>query len=483
MGMDHDRLIAIKSGGQNLRQLTDFCREIVAKGITDEFDDDDDLLYGKDDDDLHHPFAVTDRAIPNPFASGGVAAEKLNPVMKAAAMSHRMIEFPVSSGNSHRVKEVDKKEVVDLELKKAIEAPKPKYLEIEKEDFAEAAMLALEAPKKEPEKSKDEIEAEKILKINQSNPLGVIMFGGAVPDKPLAITMQELNEAKEEATATKIMKIEEKTTDFLAELKSASQFKDPLLPEGRIKKVVDDKVFDPVIAPDKDISAIIKSRLDATKKLEESPNDSEALKKLYDAQKMMSKWAESKNKPGQFTGHTGAKILSHAELSTGIQAWAKQEQFLNAKKVTGGFGEFLLKKMGWTEGDGLGKHRSGEVDPLMLDIKMDKKGLMSSEEQVKKGNRSSTGLTLTACKDLSHKHPVSGLLELSTKRKWGPPQFVQIFDCGPAHKKQYIFKVVVNGQDFQPTVASDNKKKAKADAATAALQQLGLLPIDPNNPL
>ena len=30
--MDHDRLIAIKSGGQNLRQLTDFCREIVAKG-------------------------------------------------------------------------------------------------------------------------------------------------------------------------------------------------------------------------------------------------------------------------------------------------------------------------------------------------------------------------------------------------------------------------------------------------------------------
>ena len=60
---------------------------------------------------------------------------------------------------------------------------------------------------------------------------------------------------------------------------------------------------------------------------------------------------------------------------------------------------------------------------------------------------------------------------------------MQIFDRGPAHKKQYIFKVVVNGQDFQPTVASDNKKKAKADAATAALQQLGLLPIDPNNPL
>ena len=58
----------------------------------------------------------------------------------------------------------------------------------------------------------------------------------------------------------------------------------------------------------------------------------------------------------------------------GVQAWAKAEQFTNAKKVTGGFGEFLLKKMGWNEGDGLGKNRSGDVDPLSLDIKTDKRG-------------------------------------------------------------------------------------------------------------
>ena len=54
-------------------------------------------------------------------------------VMKAAAMSHRMIEFPVSSGNSHRVKEADVKEVIE-----PIPDTKPKYLEIEKiekEDF------------------------------------------------------------------------------------------------------------------------------------------------------------------------------------------------------------------------------------------------------------------------------------------------------------------------------------------------------------
>ena len=67
--------------------------------------------------------------------------------------------------------------------------------------------------------------------------------------------------------------------------------------------------------------------------------------------------------------------------------------------------------------------------------------------------------------------------------KWGPPNFVQLFEVGPAHKKQYIFKVTVNGQEFQPTIASENKKKAKADAATVCLQKLGLLFVDPNNPL
>ena len=66
--------------------------------------------------------------------------------MKAAAMSHRMIEFPVSSGNSHRVKEADVKEVIG-----PIPDTKPKYLEIEqekekeKEDFTGMKTLKIKA--------------------------------------------------------------------------------------------------------------------------------------------------------------------------------------------------------------------------------------------------------------------------------------------------------------------------------------------------
>ena len=34
----------------------------------------------------------------------------------------------------------------------------------------------------------------------------------------------------------------------------------------------------------------------------------------------------------------------------------------------------MLRKMGWSDGEGLGKDKKGDVDPLTLDIKMDKKG-------------------------------------------------------------------------------------------------------------
>ena len=54
----------------------------------------------------------------------------------------------------------------------------------------------------------------------------------------------------------------------------------------------------------------------------------------------------------------------------------------------------MLKKMGWEEGDGLGRNKHGEVDPLTLDIKFDKKGLTAAEEE--KGGR---GVSLLFFKD------------------------------------------------------------------------------------
>lgn len=95
--------------------------------------------------------------------------------------------------------------------------------------------------------------------------------------------------------------------------------------------------------------------------------------------------------------------MSKGELNLGLQCWAKAEQFNNAEKVKGGFGEFMLKKMGWKDGEGLGRFKSGDVNPLTLDIKFDKKGLMAAEETKRKGDV----VTMHACKDLSGKKVLS----------------------------------------------------------------------------
>lgn len=44
------------------------------------------------------------------------------------------------------------------------------------------------------------------------------------------------------------------------------------------------------------------------------------------------------------------------------------------------------------------------------------------------------------------------------------------------HNAIIIFQVKVNGTDYQPSIASNNKKLAKAQCATVCLQELGLVP-------
>lgn len=73
------------------------------------------------------------------------------------------------------------------------------------------------------------------------------------------------------------------------------------------------------------------------------------------------------------------------------------------------------------------------------------------------------------------KHPVSALSELCSKRKWGQADYKLISDAGPPSSKNFLFMVTVNGQDFSPLSPSPNKKNAKAQAATVALQKLGLI--------
>lgn len=80
------------------------------------------------------------------------------------------------------------------------------------------------------------------------------------------------------------------------------------------------------------------------------------------------------------------------------------------------------------------------------------------------------------------KHPVSLLGELSAKRKFGAPFYELVMQEGPSHQRQFLFKVTINGQSYQPNTTSLNKKEAKSAAAKYALQTMGYLSDAPTTP-
>ncbi|KAI4885653.1 hypothetical protein NFI96_027542 [Prochilodus magdalenae] len=229
-----------------------------------------------------------------------------------------------------------------------------------------------------------------------------------------------------------------------------------------------DSVFPEAPSQPVDITLAVSERAVAQKRLAENPFDINAMCMLNRAQEQVDAWAQSNTIPGLFTGSTGAQVLSSEELSnSGPQAWIKKDQFLRAAPVSGGMGELLMRKMGWRAGEGLGKHREGTVEPIVIDFKTDRKGLVAEGEKTQKSGN------LVVMKDLLGKHPVSALMELCNKKKWAQPEFVMVLHSGPDHRKNFLFKVVVNGCDYQPQTASPNKKHAKAMAATVALQAMG----------
>ena len=412
MGMDQDRLISMKAGGSSLDELTKFCKELAKKGLADQ--DRIEMLAESESDseeEFHHPFMVKDKPLPNPITMLiGEQKETLTPTARAVAKSQRMLEFPVSSGNAHRTKEPEKKGDDDgigewepvkttNTLSELARPALPAPIDLKDEDDE---MLKFHEQMEQEEKELREEAAKTLWTLNEEDkditvPKGKDFFKPADPvveldEKQLA----DIERLKPKPTGLATVLSKTSAPLALPAPKEPSLTKERDLAEPQMS-ADPNKVFDLVKGPAVDIGTIVSRRLNAMRKLQSNPSDAEALAEMYEAQQMMSDWAGSKNKPGQFVGSTGARVLSKGELNLGLQCWAKADQFTNAEKVKGGFGEFMLKKMGWKDGEGLGRFKSGDVNPLTLDIKFDKKGLMAAEE-TKKGKEV---VTMTACKDLS----------------------------------------------------------------------------------
>jgi len=146
-----------------------------------------------------------------------------------------------------------------------------------------------------------------------------------------------------------------------------------------------------------------------------------------------------------------------------------QSQFKNAEKIKDGVGLQLLLKMGWKEGTGLGKNNGGLIEPIIPSLKFDTRGLASKEERAPKVPLQ----LISATQGSDAKNPVSMLQEHCAKKKWALPLYELIQSDGPSHRPHFLMRVTVNGVEYQPAIASPNKKQAKALAAAVCLQSFG----------
>ncbi|XP_063381611.1 protein Son isoform X2 [Cydia fagiglandana] len=416
-------MAAIQSGGKSVDELTDFCKHLSKKEALGELSSvsshDEDMSENEDTLAFHHPFLVKEKApIVMNIRGGAPLPIKTNP-LPIANKEELRLQFPVSSGSQHREKASEwvpvsppKKDMQVAKLNSKTTAAKPAAIAPAETAVTKAAPLALPAPP----------------------------AAAPAPAPPPYM--------KGFTTGTQLASVPT-----------------PALPAPG------PQAYPPGIEPPKviDVASIVSQKLLMIRK-EQEQNELSTTRGFG--------WS---TKAGQFTGSTGAQILTPKELASGTQAWAKKDQLMRAAPVGGGMGMHLLQKMGWTPGQGLGKEGTGTLQPLLLEVKLDTRGLQAKEEVSTRNNkgmkvqrqprRGGAAPALVA----GGKHPVSLLGEYCSKQKLGPPEYNLCFECGPDHKKNFLFKVRVAGVEYQPAVASANKKQAKADAAQLALQKLGIV--------
>ncbi|XP_044016517.1 protein Son isoform X2 [Aphidius gifuensis] len=268
-------IAAIQAGGKSVDELIDFCKSLSKSEALGELSSVSSDEGGGSDTgrNFHHPFLLKERPnsiVMNIRDSKQIPTKTFQERTTESSTTLRL-QFPVSSGQQHRKTENEWVEVVPTPPVQ-IEKPKPK------KPFVPAS-----TPTPTPQKF------EIIPPVNfvDNNP----MINSQILPVPAPMPV--------------------------------TTFPTPasLLPGP--------SVFPQPVAENVDIGSIVSQRLAAMRKLQDNPNDVQALNQMYHAQNGMKYWAESKQMPGQFTGSTGAKVLTPAELTSGYQAWARKTIKIN----------------------------------------------------------------------------------------------------------------------------------------------------------
>ena len=85
---------------------------------------------------------------------------------------------------------------------------------------------------------------------------------------------------------------------------------------------------------------------------------------------------DSNEIPGKFKRDiSGIKLLTPDQLEGYHKAWVRKDYLMKAEPISSGIGVKLMEKMGWKSGEGLGKYNEGPLEPIKVEVKVDRKGL------------------------------------------------------------------------------------------------------------
>ncbi|XP_001359575.2 protein SON [Drosophila pseudoobscura] len=479
-------LIKMRYGGRTVQDLTDFCKKISSGDALSDLSSDEESDTDKNGNAkaFHHPFQLKEREpIVMHIRNSTPILPRREDQTKAITM-----QFPVSSGQEHRKTETwvpvgRRDSLTPLPSLPPAKQSTNIFQDIQKNVFAKSIP---QLEKQEPAfKSIGATALEASTSTSTPSPVtGPAPVPAPVPPpRPEPVPAPVIASTPAPIPFVPEVPIPSATTPVTPSRSAATQHHSShsasIFPESGPLSM--------------DVSSIITQRLSAIRRLQTNPTDCEAIKMMHNAQRDMSSWASSKHLPGQFTGSTGAHVMKAHELNSGPQLWVRRDQLTSTKPVTGGMGMALLQKMGWKPGEGLGRCKTGSLQPLLLDVKLDKRGLVSREDiklqpprpaagQRKNKDRGCGGVGggpsgqgVAPMVVTVDKHPVCVLNELTSKNRWTPPQYILQQESGPSHIRSFLFSVEINGQSYTPDRPCNNKKEAKLNAAKLCLESLGIL--------
>lgn len=418
--------IAIRAGGMTLEQLTEKCQDI-SKGKADVMD-----LLGRGEVELmNHPFDPRKQgevdynwAGERDFSLHNNARTNQLAITAGKSKDELVREFPISSGTSHRKKE---------------DALEDIYGKWESANSADAAADLAERMRKRQE----------MLGEDEG------YFGNSWQPAPMGLGQKGL---------------EEKGIGFAEELQNPNG--PNIILANKDEQVFDDPKTSYIMT---EMDKLMKQKAELERQVQKAPNDLQLIAQMYTIEEKLQAWARKRDAPGEWSGGTDApRLLTRDELEgQGKEAWATADMFEGAQEVQG-VGRRLLEKMGWSDGQALGKLGVGDVEPLVIDFKLDRRGLNAIDE-VHKGQKAKLELRASTqpLNILSGKHPVSAINEVCQKRRWPLPTWTTI-ESG--HRWKMAIRVCE--ETYTPETFASTKKTAKMAAARVALIEMGLIPQD-----